>query len=317
MTARYLDPPPALNTVVPPGTDEGLRCAGRLADARARCWAAAEEAEACGDVAGVARAALGLGGIWVHEHRSTLEQARVESLQRGALARLDPDDPLARRLRVRIAAEHAYLDGAVTPVLAELEHARDVGDPVLLAEALSLAHHCLLGPHHTSQRLALADELIGTSPLTDRPIDGLMGLAWRTVDLLLAGDRRSLRSLAELRARLELDRCDGLRYLADAIDVMLAIRAGDFETAEALAATSYELGLDVGDADALAWYGAQLISIRWLQGRAAELLPLVREIAVSTSIAEPAAGFVAAVVALAAAASDRPTARAALACLRA
>jgi hypothetical protein len=299
------------------GTDDGLRCAGRLADARARCWSAAEDAEARDDVEGVARAALGLGGIWVHEHRSTLEQAHVEALQRGALARLDPDDPLARRLRMRIAAEHAYLDGALAPVMTELDEARRAGDPVLLAEALSLTHHCLLGPHHAQARLALADELIATSPLTGRAIDGLMGLAWRTVDLYLAGDRRSLRSLAELRARLELDRCDGLRYLVAAIDVMLAVRAGDLEGAEALAATSYELGLDVGDADALAWYGAQLISIRWLQGRADELLPLVREIADSTTIAEPAAGFVAAVAALAAAAADRPTASAALACLRA
>ena len=125
------------------------------------------------------------------------------------------------------------------------------------------------------------------------------------------------RSLAELRERLEVDRCDGLRYLADAIDVMLAIRAGRLDEAEALAAQCYELGLDVGDLDALGWYGGQLVAIRWLQGRGDELLPLVRDIVNSTTIAEPAAGFVAAVAALAASAGDRPAAQAAIACLRA
>ena len=144
-----------------------------------------------------------------------------------------------------------------------------------------------------------------------------MGLAWRTVDLVLAGDRRAGRSLAELRERLEVDRCDGLRYLADAIDVMLAIRAGRLDDAEALAAQCYELGLDVGDLDALGWYGGQLVAIRWLQGRGDELLPLVRDIVNSTTIAEPAAGFVAAVAALAASSGDRPAAQAAIACLRA
>ena len=74
---------------------------------------------------------------------------------------------------------------------------------MVLAEALSLAHHCVLGPHHAALRLALADELIAVSPATGRPLDGLMGLAWRTVDLFLAGDRRAPRALAELRERLE------------------------------------------------------------------------------------------------------------------
>ena len=64
---------------------------GRLAEARAQFWRDAEVAEANGDSDGLAVAALGLGGIWVHEHRSTLEQAWVESLQRHALAGLDPE----------------------------------------------------------------------------------------------------------------------------------------------------------------------------------------------------------------------------------
>lgn len=298
-------------------TGEVLRGAGRLSDARTQFWHDAEDAEANSDTDGLAVAALGLGGIWVHEHRSTLDQARVESLQRRALGALDPDSSLARRLEIRLAAETSYLLGDPAGALAELDRARAADDPVALADALSLAHHCLLGPHHTALRLLLADELIAVSPKTGRPIDGLMGLAWRTVDLVLAGDRRAGRSLAELRELLEVDRCDGLRYLADAIDIMLAVRAGRLDEATLLAAQCYEFGLEVGDIDALGWYGGQLVAIRWLQGRGEELLPLVRDLVHSTTIAEPAAGFVAAVAALAATSGDLPTAQAAIACLRA
>ena len=238
-------------------------------------------------------------------------------LQRSALAQLDPGSPLAQRLRTRLAAEHAYVVGDPGPVLEALDDARRLDDPVALAEALSLAHHCLLGPHHTVLRLALASELIAVSPRTGRALDGLMGLTWRTVDLVLRGDRLAGRALSELRKQLAVEPCDALRFLSDAIRVMFAIREGRLNDAEALAGACYDFGLDVGDADALGWYGAQLIAIRWLQGRADELLPLVREIADSTTIAEPAAGFVAAVAALAGTAGDRDAARTALACLRA
>ena len=68
---------------------------GRLAQARHHFWRDAEIADAEGDAEGLARAALGLGGIWVHEHRSTLERARVDGLQRKAL-RSTPSTPRAR-----------------------------------------------------------------------------------------------------------------------------------------------------------------------------------------------------------------------------
>ena len=114
----------ALYGVVRCAVEEPLRCSGSLAESRRSCWAAAAEAGAAGDTQGLARAALALGGIWVHEHRSSLDQARVESLQRAALAALDHEDLLARRLRARLAAEQSYLDGDPAPALAELDAAR-------------------------------------------------------------------------------------------------------------------------------------------------------------------------------------------------
>src|SRR4029077_4977094 len=52
-----------------------------------------------------ALAALGLGGLWLHEHRRTSTSAVVEARQRHALQLVDADSPLAHRLRIRLTAE--------------------------------------------------------------------------------------------------------------------------------------------------------------------------------------------------------------------
>jgi hypothetical protein len=220
-------------------------------------------------------------------------------------------------LATSLDAEQSYRSGDVALARAALEEARRHGDPVAVAEALSLTHHCLLGPQYGAERLALADELIVMSTWTGRPVDALIGLAWRTVDLFLAGDRRAARSLAELQERLRLDRCDALSYVVAALDVMVAIRSGRLTEAEQLAEACCQLDVDVGDADALGWYGAQLVAIRWLQGRGDELLPHLSEMAHSTTLAEPNDSFLAAIAALAASAGRDRDVRAALASPRA
>ena len=48
--------------------------AGRLRDARIAFWTEVATAEADDDVGAQALAALGLGGVWVHEQRSTRDQ---------------------------------------------------------------------------------------------------------------------------------------------------------------------------------------------------------------------------------------------------
>ena len=87
--------------------------------------------------------------------------------------------------------------------------------------------------------------------------------------------------------------------------------------AEQRAEACLRLGMEVGDADALGWYGAQLVAIRWFQGRSGEVLPTVIEMSQSTTVAELNHGFAAAIAALAAAAGDHDSARTTLASLRA
>ena len=197
--------------------------------------------------------------------------------------------------------------------MAELADARAHDDPVVAAEAVSLAHHCLLGPHFAAERAALADELLALAAATGRPTDHLMGLVWRTCNAILAGDDRARRSLGELRRALEVEPCDALAFVVAAWEVMLTMRAGRLSDAERMAEACLRLGTDVGDVDAANWYGAQLIAIRWAQGRVGELLGLVDELDQSGTVPEPGGVSTAALAVVAASAGDEVTARSALA----
>lgn len=65
---------------------------------------------------------------------------------------------------------------------------------------------------------------------------------------------------------------------------MQTLRAGRFDEAEAAADACYAMGVEVGDVDALAYYGGQLAAIRVFQGREAELAGLVASIAASPTL---------------------------------
>ncbi|MEV4081626.1 hypothetical protein AB0J43_15260, partial [Nonomuraea fuscirosea] len=148
--------------------ERALYVNGDLRTARRWFDAAYRQAQACGDPPALARAALGLGGIWVREHRTAAESEMVRARQRHALSLIDPGSTLALRLRVRMCGEDDYRGGAHDEILRLLEQARGSGDAEMLAEALSLAHHCLLGPEHGRLRKELAAELIGQAAVTRR-----------------------------------------------------------------------------------------------------------------------------------------------------
>lgn len=310
--AERLTPPAEHADLLLEWADALLTC-GRLIDARAAYADAADAADLADDPRARARAALGLGGVWLDEHRAVSDRRRVLGLQRAALDALPVDEHALRaRLCVRLAAEAVYDGGDVAPVLAALDAARRVGDPLVLAEALSLTHHALLAPEHLDERMPLADELIKVASSGGDGLRVLFGLLWRTVDLYLIGDVRAERSLGELRQRAEAVGCRSISYVVAAIDVMRLIRAGRLDDAEVAADECFELGVEVGDADATGYYGAHLLTIRWLQDRDGELLGLARDVADSPTLVAPEFGFRAAVALIAARAGQRDEATSAL-----
>lgn len=291
---------------------EAVLRGGHLASARPLFEAAALAADAEDDATSRARAALGLGGVWLNEHRSPIDRQRVLALQRRSRDALgDADAALRDRLSVRLAAEQAYADGTLAPVEEAIDVARARG-PVALAEALSLYHHVLLGPAHARTREPVAQELLDTAAVAGDQLLALMGLCWLTTDRFLGGDPLAERSLRELEERAGALPCHALSYLARAMGVMVLMRRGDLAEAEAEATSCFEYGAEIGDADAVAYYGAHLFVIRWWQGRGDEVLGAAADTAASPTLSPVNHGFTAAYAALAAEAGDRPAARAAL-----
>lgn len=91
--------------------------------------------------------------------------------------------------------------------------------------------------------------------------------------------------MTELRQRADALDVGAVRFAVACIDVMRLIRAGRLAEAEAAAEECRQLGLRVGDADATGNYAVHLLTIRWLQGRDAELAELVIATAVSGTLA--------------------------------
>jgi hypothetical protein len=250
---------------------------GDLRASRQSFERAYQMAERAGDAQAMALAALGLAGLWVSERRTVTGAVLLQARLEHVLSLLDPHSSLGLRIRARLAGEADYRRGGHEEILAELDAARATADPELLAEALSLAHHCLLGPDHVQRRRELAVELIKASFRTRRRSDLLMGLLWQTVDAYSAGDPHAGRHLGELRDQLEQQNHLAVAFVVSAIDVMLAIRAGRLDDAEVLAGACAASGAAAGDIDYDWWSGAQLVTIRWYQGRLAELLPVLRD----------------------------------------
>ncbi|MFC7099311.1 hypothetical protein ACFQQB_01725 [Nonomuraea rubra] len=258
--------------------EHALLVKGDMRRARERFGHAYAQAEQRGEADALARAALGLGGMWVHEHRTAAAAATVRVRQRDALARLDAGSPLALRLRIRLAAEDDYRTGGQDAIMALVSEARAAGDPVTLAEALSLAHHCVLGPDDGPRRMELARELVGVASRTGRRSDLLIGLLWRAVDLLMEADPHAERALGELRSTLDGEGQQAIESVAGAIEVMLSTRGGRFAHAEERAAAGYERGLAAGDPEAPGRYVRQLAALRWYQGRIGEFVPLLTDL---------------------------------------
>jgi hypothetical protein len=299
---------------------EGERALADSGDLRAsrECFDRAYElAELAGEPEAMGLAGLGLAGLWVGERRTVTGAAMLQTRLQHVLSLLGGKSSLALRIRARLAAEADYQRGTHEAIMAMLAEARASEDPVALAEALSLAHHCLLGPGDVTRRRELAAELVRVSFRTERRSDRLVGLLWQTVDAYAAGDLHAGRLLGELRDELGEREHAAVGFVVSAIDVMLAIRAGRLAEAESLAGICAASGAAAGDIDAEWWPGAQLVTIRWYQGRLPELLPMLTDQVHSPALSAVDNSTLVALTVAAAQHGDRPAAASGLAALRA
>lgn len=271
--------------------------AGRLVEARRWFRRAAEIAD---DPTDLAVAAIGLGGMWVNEHRNGSEHAAFMSLLHRAAAEVGDDHPLlAARLAVRIAAEDVYSgSGTHADMRRAVEQARATGDSYVVAEALSLFLHTMLGPAHAHDRRAAADEMTRAAAASGDGLLVLLAAMWRVIDLVLTGDPRGERALNELREQADALQVAAVLFVVKALDVMRLIRQGQLTDALRDAENCFEIGHRLGDADATAYLGGQLLTIRWLQQRSEDMLPLARQVASAPTLVDGDVSFTAAVALL-------------------
>jgi hypothetical protein len=291
-------------------TDGALARARELFERVAQATASTPESPAFGE------AVLGASGLWLHEQRSPVEQARLATWRAAAVAATDPSSLLALRLRMREAAEADYAVGDTARVLAALDDVTRFEDASAVAEALHLTLHCLLGPGDGELRMTLASRLLAAAATTRDPFDTSLGLMWRVTNLLLLGDPHADRALTSFRAAMAQHPNAALSFVLSAIDVMLAIRAGDLERAETVAERSAVLGREAGDPDALGWYGAHLVTIGYFRGRGNELTAMLQQLVASPELSEPNDAFLGALATGASMAGDTWTAASALSRLR-
>ena len=292
---------------------ESRRRSGWLTEARDGFLEAAKVAESSTDDPALVTAALGVGGIWVHEQRDVVARAAVHSLWDRAHAVVLPGSLAQARLAVRRAAEAVYEGGPVEEVTTAVELVRGFCDDSATAEALTLLHHVQLGPRYAETRLGLAEEVIALGARSGDMILSLMGLCWRTIDLFLLGEPRAGQSLQELRERSEAEACEAIAFIADVLVAMTAARSGRFEEAEFAATCAAQRGSALGDPDAPAYFAAMLAALRWWQGREHEVIDLVRDISASPRLGFNDHVYVAADALLSAAVGDFDAAQEALA----
>ena len=295
---------------------EALIATGRLAEARPVFERAVAGASDAGDSITLAVAALGLGGVWVHEHRGDESWRRYIGILRQAMARLQggttASEPLLARLRVRLAAELAVVGaGSVADVEAVLQPLRSAGQPAHLAAGLSLLLHTMLGPEHATRRAAIAEELRVAARDAGDELQTLIGMLWHAVNALLCGLDAD-RELTALRERADALNMRAILFVADAIDAMRLMRAGDLATAELAAEACYRRGLDAGDADAATYHAAHELALAWYTGTTGGVAGVAEQLAAEAATPVENPVFIAVFAALAARAGDRDRAERAL-----
>jgi DNA-binding SARP family transcriptional activator len=286
------------------GADDGRRAdlllalaeawtnAGQPAMATEAYLDAAAAARAAGSAERLARAALGAGGpfrFWSLQ----LDPVTAVALLREALAALGGGDDTIRALLLArlagwlaVSADMGAIEqGEPPPFERAVALARRIGDPRTLAAVLADRAHALAGvalgrPDGPGMALRRSAELVRlTERLGD---DGLVYAASgpRAEALLAAGDLDGVDRLAEASERAADRR--GLpyhRWLSLVLRAMRAIMRGEFAAGERLAQLALVYGRDMVGEGASMTHGAQLVFLRWLQGRPGDVRAALEDLA--------------------------------------
>lgn len=264
---------------------ETLVQAGEVAQGRVELRSAGERARFVGQVDLLVRSALSFAGV---EESPGIDPVRVRFLEEATDALGDRRDALAVRVWGRLAQalqgdEHCARRERLAA--AAVRRAREIGAPELVCDSLRAAHFACWSPDNLPWREASAREQLDLAyALGDshRVHDAQMDLV---ADLVESGDPVGVDGvLADHEKLLGADAELVYAWHHAHYRVMRALADGDPARAERELDRASRLGERTGYELAGQWTAMQLFTLRRLQGRLAELAPLMADVSQQTPL---------------------------------
>ena len=246
---------------------------------------AAQHAQVLGDTELLVRAALANDrGVWAKSGEVDVDRVAVLEM---ALAAVPIEDTLTRaRLLTALSSELAYEpDHVRRRAIAEqaIAVARRSGDAAAVVNALSRPMHTLHVPDAVAERLVQTAEAVRLASSLDDPGARFWAAYARLYPSMQLGDVDDFdRCLANLTAIARAVGQPMLSWAAVCPQPWRLMLAGDAVSAERAAEQALQLGGESGQQDAFLIYGAQLMIIRWHQGRLGELVPMLEQLMAAT-----------------------------------
>jgi KaiC/GvpD/RAD55 family RecA-like ATPase len=238
-------------------------------------------AQAAGDTRRLVEAALANSRGFTSVS-GVIDEGRVDVLRAALRAVGDADTPERARLLARLCSELTYgpLEERMALAQEAKATARRLGDADTL---VTVVGDCALStrvPYTLEERFAGLREATELAEHAGDPLGQFFAAGWAFVDATAAGDfefaERSLTVEVAISARLREPLMVWFSTVHEAVD---ALRRGQPNRAEELATRGFEVGTALGQPDAFTFYGSQLMIVRDQQGRLAELVDLIADVA--------------------------------------
>jgi class 3 adenylate cyclase/tetratricopeptide (TPR) repeat protein len=241
---------------------------------------AGEIAERLADSNRMARAAIANSHGW-YSGAGEIDEDRVNALE-AALAAAPEDSGYRPRLLAQLASEIAYGRNftEVRRLIDEsLEVARRSDDSQTLAPVLSFVSSALIvQPDLLEERRRVAGELSRLADALGDPHWRFMGGLWQFFAAVDAADIRQVRIATErMREVYDATGQPWMRWMTLLVSASEAQLSGDLEQAEALATQAVVTGTEIGEHQALTYFGAQLGAVRFEQRRLEEIVDIIAQ----------------------------------------
>jgi class 3 adenylate cyclase/tetratricopeptide (TPR) repeat protein len=262
--------------------DDGRRCellltlgetlsrAGETEKAQHAFLRAAEIARQLGASEQFAHAAIGFAGRTSAGQVGVVDETLVGLLEEALNMLAATDGALRARMMARLAQALAFSE--------DRDRSASVAQPQVLADVLWRTQVPLWTPDNVEERLAVATELLQLAERAGEIELVFGGHGWRLNTLREIGDvpeaEKELQAYAQLAHEL---RQPFYLYFTYILSAGRALWKGQFEEAEQLIQQALALGQAVPQI-APQFFGAQMLTLRWEQGRLGELEEAVKSL---------------------------------------